>query len=233
MIHNPTSQADIVAAVNEADPPEALAVAFSHYMQDLSEVTDAASQTLKGLFLFGTVKLPKQALLDFVRRTPNLSSLTLASVDYYDAAFLHELFYKGLLGNLKFLEVSHANDVAIGAMVKAPLLSRIVFRWPDPKVSNEGFSRLVEWGGGKELRAIQGGVLKKDMSKTLSVSYLKYTLPKFVAKKANEGNLRNMSAGRAHGMLPTREQDKLPFAVVPVERMTSAMMRERPSRIVV
>lgn len=154
LCYNPSRPADMIASINEGDS-DAFAVAYSPYLKDLTPISDTICENLKGIFLFGTIKVSAENLLTFIRRTPNLESVTMASADDYDADFLQQLFKEGLLPNLKFLEVSHAHDDVIAAMVTAPILQEIVFRWPDPAVTDVGFKRLVDAGGAMELKRIQ------------------------------------------------------------------------------
>lgn len=155
LVYDPTSQEDLVADINASTESEvAVAIAFSDSLRSLDDVTDTLCQSLKGLFLYSTINFNQAALRQFIHRCPNLKSLTLAFVDDFDSCFLQSLFADGLLPALEFLEVSNAKNDAIAAMHTAPNLRKIVFRWPDPSISDVGFQRLVENGGGKNLVAI-------------------------------------------------------------------------------
>ena len=100
------------------------------------------------------INVTKGNLLQIIRHCPNLKSLSLIQVDDFDKYFLRDLSANALLPKLEFLEVSNANDEAIAAVHTAPNLHKIVFRWPDPSVTDDGFKRLVYNGGAKNLVAI-------------------------------------------------------------------------------
>ena len=159
LVHNPMSQAELLkdistkAAASRKDI--AIAIAFSWRLKALDHISDEACEKLVGLFLFAAVNLDKRSLLAFFARCPNVKSLSLVYMDATDAKFLHEAFASGLLQSVEYIEVSHASDDAIAAMVSAPNLCKIVFRYADEKVTNAGFKRLVRNGGGKQLLAIQ------------------------------------------------------------------------------
>jgi len=176
----------------------------------------------------------------FIRRCPNLKSLSLVQVDNFDKAFLKNLFESNLVPKLEFLEVSHANDNGVAAMHTAPKLHQIVFRWPNPSITDDGFKRLVANGGAANLVAIvvrfdqkratstidararsfllilfgnsqprlQGGTLEDDLSTTLSKSFLKTTLPKFVAGEALDHDLKHISVGKRKPSLEMQQKAK-------------------------
>jgi hypothetical protein len=155
LVQHPSSQDDIIASINGEGGCDAIAVACSHHLNDLTKISDAVCQTLRGIFIFTTINVTDKDLLQLIRRCPNLDRLTLAGVDEFGEPFLKNLFTENLLANLKFLEVSHCDDDAISAMVSSPKLSSRTFRWPSPKITNDGFVRLVAAGGAKELTCIK------------------------------------------------------------------------------
>lgn len=152
---DPTPQDSLIEQINASTKDKvAIAIAFSHSLQTFDDISDQICQRLQGLYLFGTVNVKKEDLLRFIRRCPSLKSLMLACVDDFAEPFLKTLFDETLLPKLEFLEVSNANNDAIAAMHTAPNLRKIVFRWPDPGISDAGFERLVANGGAKNLVAI-------------------------------------------------------------------------------
>ena len=219
LVHNPMSQAELLKDISTKAAASrkgiAIAIAFSWRLKALDHISDEACEKLVGLFLFAAVNLDKRSLLAFFKRCPNVKSLSLVYMDATDAKFLHKAFASGLLQSLEYIEVSHASDDAIAAMVSAPNLCKIVFRYADEKVTNAGFERLVQNGGGKQLLAIQvcnrvscqfqsrcstsayllclsipqASVERSEISKTLSCSFLKETLPKFLS---GEGKVRDL-----------------------------------------
>jgi hypothetical protein len=262
---DPTPQDTLIEKVNETtEDMVAIAIAFSHYLQKFDGVSEQVCHSLQGLFLFGTINVDSEDLIQFIRRCPNLKSLSLVQVDNFDKAFLTNLFDSNLVPKLEFLEVSHANDNGIAAMHTAPKLHQIVFRWPDPSITDDGFKRLVANGGAANLVAIavrfdqtratstidararsflltllgnsqprlQGGTLEDDLSTTLSKSFLKTTLPKFVAGEALDHDLKHISVGKRQPSLEMQlkakyaKQDSLPFAVIPPERMSFDQLRQ-------
>jgi len=161
LLHNPMSQAELVHDINEKGYTHdiAVAVAFSCRLKCFDEINYSVCQKLSGLYLFSVVKFERESLVNFLRRCPNIKSLTLAYMDLIDADFLCAIFSDGLLPKLEFLEITYASDDAIAAMVSAPYLRKIVFQFPDRCITNDGFKRLVEAGGGKNLDAITVRIL--------------------------------------------------------------------------
>lgn len=159
LVHNPMSQAELLKDISKKAAASrkdfAIAIAFSWRLKALDYISDEACEKLVGLFLFAAVNLDKRSLLALFARCPNVKSLSLVYMDATDAKFLHKAFANGLLPSLEYIEVSHASDDAIAAMVFAPNLCKIVFRYTDEKVTNAGFERLVRSGGGKQLLTIQ------------------------------------------------------------------------------
>ena len=164
LLYNPFSQKDFSVDINAAalhtgdyyngGKDLALAIAFTWYLQDFSGIGTLVCERLVGLYIFSIMHMEARAIEEFLQRCPNLKSLTFAYMDVADAKFIRKIMRKGLLSNLKFLEISHCSDEAIAAMVHAPELKEIVFRFPDPAIGNEGFKRLVENGGGRNLSSI-------------------------------------------------------------------------------
>jgi len=159
MVHNPMSQDELLKDISKSAAATknglAIAIAFSWRLKTLDNISDEACESLTGLFLFAVVNLDKNSLLAFFARCPNIKSLTLAYMDATDAEFLYQAFVEGNLQSLQYIEVSHASDKSIAAMKFAPDLSKIVFRFPDKNITNAGFKRLVQVGGGKQLMAIE------------------------------------------------------------------------------
>lgn len=269
ILDNPMSQASLIADLNKATKGNvAVAIAFSHCLENLDKVSDKVCKRIQGIFFFSSINIKQDAFRRFIRRCPNIKSLTMAYTDEFDERFLESLFQERLLPKLEFLEVSNASNEAIAAMYTAPNLQEIVFRWPDPCISNKGFGSLIENGGGANLTSIwvcilthtskstlvhekltivpsplvsyhrQGGILHNDMSKTLSKNFLMAALPKFAAGKAFASDLKHISMGKKVNYVPTaagskkappvvkdQNKDRLPFAVVPVERMSHEQLR--------
>lgn len=161
LLHNPMSQSEMVNKINTFRITEeqcfdlSISIAYSWRLKLLDDISDKVCKSLKGLFLFATVKLKSDSLLKFIARCENISSLTVACMDEMDPAFLTNVFSRHLLPKLEFLEVTYASDDTIAAMVSSPKLRMIVFRLPDKDITNAGFQRLVQAGGAKNLMAIQ------------------------------------------------------------------------------
>lgn len=152
---DPTPQDALIEKINDTTKDKvAIAIAFSHSLQTFDGISDQVCKRLQGVYLFGIINVETEDLLQFIRRCPNLKSLSLIQVDNFDKAFLKNLFDSISFPKLEFLEVSNANDDAIAAMHTAPKLRNIVFRWPDPSITDDGFKRLVANGGAKNLVAI-------------------------------------------------------------------------------
>lgn len=158
LLHNPMSQAELIHDINEKgsaySQDVAIAIAFSCRAKRFDEIEDAVCGKLTGLYLFSVPTFGKESLIQFLRRCPNIKSLTLADMDLINAEILCEIFTIGLLPNLEFLEVSYASDDGIEAMSSSPHLRTLVFRLPNRCISNDGFARLVKAGGAKDLVSI-------------------------------------------------------------------------------
>jgi hypothetical protein len=176
-----TSQESLISQINDTTKDQvAIAIAFSHSLEKLDDVSNQVCQRLQGLYLFGTINVTSEKILQFLRRCPNLKSLSLIQVDDYSKYFLENLFADGVLPNLEFLEVSHANNDAVAAMYTSPNLRKIVFRWPDPSITNNGFKILVDNGGAKNLVAISVRVFYRMANRTIrsytaKFSFIKHT----------------------------------------------------------
>jgi len=156
LLHNPTSQAELIEDINkmgeiEGDSsPVAIALAFSWNLKNFDYISDIVCQRLSGLYLFQICQMKKPDLARFISRCPNLKSLMLTGMDDIGPDFIAQVFSNGMLPKLEFLE-SEGSDDAIAAMASAPDLRKIFFRYTDLSITNDGFKRLVEAGGGKKL----------------------------------------------------------------------------------
>lgn len=149
-----------------------------------------------------------------------------------EAAFVQSIFEANLLPKLRFLEVSEASDNAVAAMVSAPNLQKLIVRKYDPNLTNEGFGRLVEAGGGKTLQAINANVVVKQrpLCKTVSKFYLMATLPVFCAGNGKDSDLQQMIWGKQMQTQASADNKtrllaaSRPFAAVPIALMTFAQL---------
>jgi hypothetical protein len=155
LLHNGMAQSELVDKINRTESETssiAIAIACSCSLKDLEGISDSVCLRLVGLLLTVTINLNTQAMIKFLKRCPNLLSLTVTGIDNCNEAFLKQVFQEKLLSKLETLEVSLANDDAIEAMSSAPNLKQITFQYPDDRnVTNDGFDRLVIAGGGKHL----------------------------------------------------------------------------------
>jgi hypothetical protein len=219
LVYNPLSQDEIVtkmnntqvAATNEKDEDSggglAVSIISSWYLKDLSGVTDAVCERLKGLVLYGNPNLPKEAIKDFLARCPVIECLVLAND--VPAPYVATIFQQCALQQLRFLEVSDANDHAVAAMKTAPHLQQLIVRSYGPGLTNEGFGRLIEQGGGHELAAVTCNIVKssRPLCKTVSKNYLMARLPVFLAGKGKDKCLIHMVVGKKVKPLPQADQD--------------------------
>jgi hypothetical protein len=153
------TQSEFVEEINRTTESEtssiAIAIACSSLLNDFEGISDSVCVRLVGLYLNVTIHLPAEEVIKFLRRCPNLVSLTVIGVDNCNAAFLKQVFQEKLLSKLETLHVSRANDDAIAAMSSAPNLKQITLQNSnDENVTNAGFARLVVAGGGKNLMYI-------------------------------------------------------------------------------
>jgi hypothetical protein len=120
-----------------------------------------------------------------------------------------------------------------GYSVRTHAKKKLVVRSLFADISNDGFGKLVEAGGGRELVALAASVKKSDkMSTLLTKNFLMVTLPKFVAGEARESKLEHISLGKKVASAAERAKQaqlelyKQPFAVVPVEHMTYGQLKQ-------
>jgi hypothetical protein len=231
LVYNPLSQDEIIAKINAEEDSGDLAVSIisTWHLTDLSGVTATVCDQLKGLVLFGNPNLPKEAITAFLSRCPNLEALVLAFD--VETAFVQSIFQASLLPKLRFLEVSEADDHAVAAMASAPNLQTLIVRAYGLDLTNAGFGRLVEAGGGQALKAVTVNIVKsRPLCKTVTKNYLMARLPVFRAGNGRESNLQQMVLGKK---VPTQAETDMktsllaaakPFAVVPVELMTFAQL---------
>ena len=133
----------------------ALSIAFTWNIRDFRFFSDSpVAERIVGLFMYYVLNLCGKALEEFITKCRYLRSLTIAYMDEASAKFLRDMFAKGLLPHLEFLEVSNCSDDAIAAMSSAPYLKQVVFRVPHHTITNNGFKRLIENGGAKKLRHV-------------------------------------------------------------------------------
>jgi hypothetical protein len=229
LVYNPLSQDEIIAKINaqEASGNLAVSIVSTWHLTDLSGVT--VCDQIKGLVLFGNPNLPKEAITAFLARCPNLEAFVLAFD--VEAAFVQSIFQAKLLPNLRFLEVSEANNHAVAAMASAPNLQKLIVREYEPDLTNEGFGRLVAAGGGKALEAVTLNVVKsRPLCKAVTKHYLMSMLPVFCAGNGSESDLQQMIWGKA---IQTQAMANMEtrlvaasktFAAVPVNLMTFAQL---------
>ena len=161
LLHNGMPQSELVKEINRTESEcefetssvaIAIAIACACSLKDLEGVSDSVCLRLVELLLTITINLNAQDMIKFLKRCPNLVSLTVTDIDNCDETFLKQVFQEKLLPKLETLKVSLANDDAIEVMSSAPNLKRITFQSPDDRnVTNDGFDRLVMAGGGKNL----------------------------------------------------------------------------------
>lgn len=240
IIYNPTEQDDLIASIRKEAPPAgdedaegsgwAVAIAASDKLKQISLLNDVADK-ITGLFIYCVREVPAEDWIDFFSKLTNLESLTI--VDFTDIckakdySILKTAFERGYLPKLKFLETSNANDDMIASMTTSPIITEIVFTAPHAGITNEGFQRLVDAGGAKELMKISAGTLKKHLSKTLTSKYMASTLPKlsgmgeYMALTHFTGMAQGNKKKSAHERMMAKyaEHDNKPFAIIPPERM--------------
>jgi hypothetical protein len=230
-VYNPLSQDEVIAKINaeEANGDLALSIISTWHLTDLTGVT--VCDQLKGLVLFGNPNLSKAAITAFLARCPNLEALVLAFD--VEATFVQSVFEANLLPKLRFLEVSEANDHAVAAMASSPNLEKLIVRTYDLGLTNEGFGRMIEAGGGQSLGSVILNIVKsRPLCKTVTKNYLMATLPVFCAGKGKESHLQQMILGKKVlsqveiTMKAIISAAAKPFAVVPVELMTFAQLQD-------
>jgi hypothetical protein len=171
LVNNPLSQDELTAKINAEQASGDLAL-YIHLASHRLEWCYRFRPNQERLDLFGNPNLPKEAIIAFLTRCPSLEALLLA-YDTEEAFFVQSIFQANLLPKLCFLEVSEANDHAVAAMVSAPNLQQLIIREDGWSLTNEGFGRLVETGGGQVLQAVTLGLVKsRPLCKTVTKNYL-------------------------------------------------------------
>ncbi len=155
LLYNPSRQVDITSVINQkalnTTRNIAIALSFTWYLYDFESIEPSVCERLTGLYIFSALNMSKEPIEDFIKRCPNIKSLTLAYLDVATPVFLQNMFVKGLLPSLEYLEVGNCSDAGIAAMASAPMLKEIVFRFRDHLITNNGFKRLVMNGGAQNL----------------------------------------------------------------------------------
>lgn len=119
LINSPLKQEDMFKEINEKLPVcDAFEISCSDQLIDFVGISDEVANNLKGLAIYCVMNLSEDGLLNFIKRTPNLTALVLVGITKLKAKRFVEIFETKQLNSLQYLDMDgECNDEVINSLM--------------------------------------------------------------------------------------------------------------------